>query len=407
MADLSTREAYVERVRTGLRLPPDIESDVLEEIRGHIDDASDGLVAEGLDRDRAVREAIARLGAPDVLAEQIRSAHQTPRRALAAAAGGVWAAGRDGLYALIFGYVFLGVAMLLAACLSLVVASIGLRQATGLTAGTVTIGAFAWAFAAERAGRAATVAVAMGSRRRISAVAIPVAAVGSMALGLLVLTIQLTLDWIAVLAVLAIPAAFALGALRAREGEPRTWRPRRTWPALVAIAVAFAAATTVAGLAEPASTSPWEMSSLAERDAVYGFDRIGPDASSIDPALVTDSSVSTRDYEPVFASWAVDTTVASGWHDLRVELWRAAGDSGPIAADAIRPAATVPVTVSEGLIEMTIDPPRYRDLGPYWFVLTGVDASGNRFRLSDPDTGTTAFRGSVLDWFRAGDTPDR
>ena len=85
-------DRYLAAVARTLRLPPSLEVDRLDEIAAHIEDTVDSLLDEGLDRDHAEREALARLGSPEVLGEELRRAEQTARRALAAVGGGIVAA---------------------------------------------------------------------------------------------------------------------------------------------------------------------------------------------------------------------------------------------------------------------------------------------------------------------------
>jgi hypothetical protein len=398
-------DAYLERVRAELRMPLDMETDIVEEIRGHLTDATDALVEEGLHRGRAQREALARLGAPDVLADQLRRAHQTRRRLLAAAAGGIWTVGSEGLYGLIFGSVFLSVAALLGLTISvIVIAIIGTAGQPWISSTTLT--AVAWAFAAERGARAATLVVADRSRRRVRQVAVPIALLGGVVLAWLTFfVVRMTLDWPIVACVLAIPAAFPVGALRAREGDLWRWRPRRTWPTLLAVAALVALITTVAAMVVPARTFEFHGGTAAESDSAYGFDRIASDGTSAAAAWLSGSpSVSS---DRLSFSWTVERRALRAWHAFRVEIWRSDGDSGPIARDAVRPVAILPLRVSDGIIRGSMDPPRYRDLTAGWFVLTALDAHGVRYFLDYPESASLGFRGTILDWFRSGDTPDR
>ncbi len=408
VAEQSHTDAYLERVRTELRLPPDLETDIVEEIRGHLADTTTALVDEGLDQERAEREALARLGAPDVMAERLRRAHQTRRRLFAAAGGGVWAAGTEGLYALIFGSLFLGVALVLAAVATLALSTVvhvdGRSFDTSFNTGFAGL---VWAFAAERGGRAATLVVGARSRRCVGAVRWPIAAVGAGLLGWLVLgVIDLTLDWPAVVTTLAIPAGFALGALRAKDGQAPRWRAHRTWPLVLAVAGAIVGVSIVLAAVVP-SAPAWQGGALAERDALYRFDRIGPDLDPSGPYPIASSSLSWVSGGPIFGSWTVDPAAIATVRDVRLELWRSIGPNGPIAADAVRPAATVPLEVVDGSADLTVNAPRYRDLSAFWLVVTGIDRAGQRVRMTDPDAVTAAFRGTLIDWFQASDTPDR
>lgn len=410
-ADGGAREAFLARVAAELRLPSDLERNILDELRDHLVDTEAGLRDEGLDVERAEREALARLGSPIELAGRFRSAHQTRRRAMAAVGGGIWTATSEGFYALVLGIMVLIVAEILAsaalAAASLVASWTTSRAAEffSSTAAPITL---AWVFAAERGARAATLIVAARSRRRVRSVAKPVAVAGGAFLAwMAVAVVSFSLDWPTVICTAAIPVAFAFGALRVREGEAWRWRPRRTWRPLAGLAVALAIGGFAVGATAPSTVRPWEIDS-AKRDQIYRFDRIGPAAPIADSSWIAGSSSQWSTASPVFASWSIDSSVPAPWRDLRIEIWRAESPDGPIAADAARPVAVQPVQVVEGVIEASVVAPRYRDLTAWWFVLTGVDAAGIRQRLSDPTSiYPTPFRGTLIDWFTSGGSPDR
>jgi hypothetical protein len=89
MPDTFSRRSFLAEVGTHLGLDPDAEADVLDELAAHLDDSMSFHEAEGLQRRAAEQEAVRRLGDPIKLARQIRKAHQTRRRLLAAIGGGV------------------------------------------------------------------------------------------------------------------------------------------------------------------------------------------------------------------------------------------------------------------------------------------------------------------------------
>lgn len=403
----SAREAYLRAVAAELGLPPDLATDVLDELRDHVADATEALVTEGLDGGHAEREALARLGSPGALAQELRQAHQTRRRLLAGAGGGAWTAISEGFYGLFFGWIFLGLAAALA-----VVAAFALVSLVGPAGDRVWIDpwnstAFAatvWVFAANRAGRASVLVAAARSRRRVAVVGLPVALVGSTLLGWCAIAVaDVSLDWPTVVAVLAIPIGFTLGALSAREGDRWKWRPRRTWRAFGLVAAGFAAIYLGAALVLPAPSTRHGDEGVAVQTRLR-FDRIGPTALDWP---VTGGGLAQSPDGTVYISWQVDPTAVARWHDLRVELWRAEVGDGPIAADAVRPITVHPVEAVDGAIEASVALPRYRDLGAIWVALTGADSRGHRLQLADPSPAPVGFRGTVLDWLAAGDTPDR
>lgn len=119
-------DEYLRRLGAGLDLPAHVRAEIASEIAGHFRDSIAAIESEGLEGDRAAREAIARLGNPTELAAELISAHRTTRRLLAGAAGGVLHAtlGAAG------GWV-LGIAIVAAAlCASAVVTGTLLRPPT-------------------------------------------------------------------------------------------------------------------------------------------------------------------------------------------------------------------------------------------------------------------------------------
>ena len=101
MAD--ERAAYLARLSEGLRLPEPYATDVRAEVASHLDDAVYEARASGLDEAAATREAMARLGPPDALADRLREAHQTWGRLVAGIAGGATAAIGGGIFGTIAG----------------------------------------------------------------------------------------------------------------------------------------------------------------------------------------------------------------------------------------------------------------------------------------------------------------
>jgi len=83
-------EQYLAEVRAGSGVHEAAELDLIEELRGHLEDAAQELQLSGMRRQESEREAMRRLGCPEVIAtafrrERRRSSHH-PRVLLAAAA---------------------------------------------------------------------------------------------------------------------------------------------------------------------------------------------------------------------------------------------------------------------------------------------------------------------------------
>jgi hypothetical protein len=85
--------AFLDAVDAALGLPAEVRAEIRSELTDHLADSVAALEATGLTRAAAVSEALARLGRADDLGHHLRSAHQSTRRLLAGAAGGVWSAG--------------------------------------------------------------------------------------------------------------------------------------------------------------------------------------------------------------------------------------------------------------------------------------------------------------------------
>ena len=77
--------AYLDRMTTELRLPAADVAEVRAELADHLHDSIASLEAEGFEPERAIREALGRLGPPAALGRQLRAAHQSTRRLLAGA----------------------------------------------------------------------------------------------------------------------------------------------------------------------------------------------------------------------------------------------------------------------------------------------------------------------------------
>ena len=119
-------DEYLRRLGAGLDLPVHVRAEIASEMEDHFRDSIAAIESEGLDGDRAAREAIARLGNPTELAAELTSAHRTTRRLLAGAAGGVFHATLGAA-----GGLLLGIAIVAAAlCASAVVTGTLLRPPT-------------------------------------------------------------------------------------------------------------------------------------------------------------------------------------------------------------------------------------------------------------------------------------
>ncbi|HEX6867791.1 MAG TPA: permease prefix domain 1-containing protein, partial [Candidatus Limnocylindrales bacterium] len=350
MADQrADRRVYLDRVAADLRLPPESTSDVVDELRAHLDDAIAGLEAEGLASALAEREAIARLGDPTTLAVGIRRARQTDRRLLVAAGYGVLAAVRGAFW----GYLFAFAIVILAVALSAV--------AIQVLVTVLDMEGYSWAdmsglltvpyavFATGYAGYLVPPVVARHSDRRVADVRWPIAIVGGLVVGLIsCFVIRLDMTAMLALALASTPFAFAGGSLLARDdGVERPARIRLDWRTIAivgtlsAVAISLVAITTLRPLptdgpgtqGELPTTGPWQYPQAA--DDVQWSSSSGTTATTSYGMTVT-----FNDGMPV------------DWHDLRVEAWPS-DDRGIPTPGVEAPVFVVPMT------EMTDVPGTY------------------------------------------------
>ncbi len=92
------RDEFLHRIADRLPFDEAEKLDILRELTGHLADSTTQLQAEGSTLDEAERTALDRLGPPDRLAAELTQARRTPRRLLAAAGAGTWAAAGGVIY---------------------------------------------------------------------------------------------------------------------------------------------------------------------------------------------------------------------------------------------------------------------------------------------------------------------
>lgn len=403
---------YLARVAARLRMPPRAEIDVLEELRAHLDDAVGALEAEGLTAADAEREALARLGSPDALGDELRQAHQTRRRLFAAVGGGMWEGLKDG----IAGYIIGGI---LGPVLVLLVAGAVERLASPIGGGilmydpsfaSIVIGT-SLSIAGWWAARGMVRATARRSFRRVEQIRRPIALSGGLALVALLLVWRMQYSWPAVIAMAAVPISFVTAALTARDpGGPRRRRWPIAWPSgirvvVLAVGVWVVGAIGIAVLgaapgptccgAPPGTTGdPWEAA---------GFGVVSPTVLDFDRAHWT------ADFRPdpdgnVAVTLDDDDLDWDAWTGLRVEAWRGAadpdhGDFGRIRAGETEPYLVVPLT-PWALPGAIVPVGRTPGVGSYLLFVTGFDSStGQRVAIGHPVGERVAFSGTIVDWF--------
>lgn len=401
--DLPPRVAgYLETLDHGLDLPADVRSEIGLEIACHLEDSIASLEAEGLDAERATGEALARLGRPEELARQLRRAHQTTRRLLAGAAGGVFSAG----VGVVQGYVvatFSAIMVLLAAAVAGAVAQrAGLSISLNLSdpgGGTIFGCLLAWVAAFVAAHRAVR-ASAERSRRPVRQLGRGWAIAGGAVLLFLVLfVVDMGQSWLAVPFELGVPLAFAAGALVWTE---RT-APRLPLRAVIALGTVVLIAPVLLLAAATTQAGGW---SFSYTEASLRLDHVAP-AWLTSGAPV--ASGSTIGYGPTAdVRWTLqDPNVLARFHDLRAEVWRGSPFPGRPAGSSFAivdtsyasPYVSYPVTFAGDTADTRIDVGHSRTTS-WWVVLVGIGPDGHRYRLGAGDF-ESQFSGTLMDWLTA------
>jgi hypothetical protein len=413
------REEFLQRIADGLPFDEVEKLDILRELAAHLADSTARFESEGLTLDEAQRTALDRLGPPDRLAAELTRARRTPRRLLAAAGAGTWAA----VSGVVYGYVF-GLLVLFAASIVTVLLAAGFVRLFGgswggfLDGTAVTL--LALGVGAYAAGLKVTPVVAARAGYHIRTVRRVTAALG----GALILSYALVgwkgaLNWPEVGILLSLPAWFVTGAWRAMDARfpPRQWRLRIIGLALVIVPFAL-----ITGM----SVQPQSSGSITIDPNDVG--RIGLPTPEAVAAAQDIGSGSARAGGFVWISTVVrDPAVMAGWRDLRVEAWRGISKDGfdPTIVPVIGPAAQGPFAVGparfeppgqtpfgwwssggptpDGAVQLsgsvTIDKSPTVTLA--WVATTGLGPDGHRYIINGPSFESTTFNGTAVDWLTA------
>lgn len=419
---MAERDRFLAEV--GAALPfDDVERDgILEELATHLADSAADLEAGGLPADDAERAAIARLGPPARLADELTRARRTPRRLLAAAGAGTWAAVTGVIYGYLFGLLVLltasfGVALVVGLAARLVgVLPPGLSVASNSTITLLALGIGAYA-----AGLKVTPAVAAraGYRRRVARRVTTVVG-GSIIFIWALVGWRGVLDWPTVVVLLSLPAWYVVGAWTASGARfpTRRWRLGAVGLGIVVVTMSIPVGGGPSGQVS-VGVGAWPGSPES------GFGRIGaPAPEAVAAAQDLGSGGSLMGGVMWVATVFRDPAVLAGWRDLRVEAWRG------IDHDRVDPTAARPFAVGPAALGPAGEspfgswpggswyggeplPPTARQLsgsvridrtpGVTWtFVaITGRAPDGTRHILHGPSLEQTAFDGTALDWLAA------
>ncbi len=423
--------AYLDRMTTELRLPAADVAEVRAELADHLRDSIALLEAEGFETERAIREALGRLGPPAELGRQLRVAHQSTRRLLAGAGGGVIAAGGGFVLGYLGGIALglLGFLAVSAVVTLLAAAGVHLPNIIANDDGT-TINSLLYAttllVAAAVATRYAVRTSAGLSRRAPRTVAVFWAVAGALVFGwLAIFEMRGPQSRLGVALELCVPAvAVASAFVRVERPMPHVGR----WAIIVSAIslVVLVLGTVVVSVSGPSTSGSAPLPSLVvcsepDQSTSCGQPDLHVDAvAPMAPArwLPSGFPLSSGGYGSDDTSGtSFDDQVSSGqsslpvarvlsyWTDVRFEAWHAlpmdAPGPGGIDTRYSSPFAVQPAVSNGNDLTAVFHFERLRDASSWWVVLTAVGPDGHRYRLDDGQGGNSYFNGSAWDWLTA------
>jgi hypothetical protein len=412
--------AYLDRMSSELALPAADVAEVRSELIDHLEDSIAALEAEGFTHDEALREALGRLGPAAELGRQLRAAHQSTRRLLAGAGGGVFAAGGGFVLGYLGGTALAFVLVIVMAAGAVLLGHLGvplpdLTSSTGGSVGNALMLSFMLAFAALFATRYAVRTCAGLSRRAPKTVASFWAAAGLILFGAWALFgIRGTQSWPGAASELCIPLAAVVGAVyRIERPMPHVGR----WAAVVAVLSMVVLVGGVALMYGVSYSSSGSSGSFQESD--LHLDLVAPVAPETWLPAADMVVISQNGNQTAYADLSAQLFASSGgsaplpvapvlanWSDLRFEAWHALpfmSDSGQLGIDTTyaTPFAVQPAVLQGDSFPATFHFEHMRDARSWWVVLTGVAPDGHRYRLGDGTGNEADFNGSVWDWLTA------
>jgi hypothetical protein len=414
-------EEFLSDLEGHLDMPGPVRAEIRLELADHLEDSIAAIESEGLDQDRATREALARLGRPEELARQLRHAHQSTRRLFAGAAGGVFQAGVGVVWGAFIGYAALVLAFVVGAILlntalkppldflAAHLPHVSTEQqnlATGIAFGAAS----AW-FPAFLAARFGARACSRLSRRSMKSVGRAWALVGLLGIGFVVLFVYTAQQsWLVVPLELLIPVAFVAGALF-KTGSTISIHGGKVAVAVAAV-IAVVLPLGLFAVTSSSSGSPWISDGKQES---LRWDQVAPSWTdpTTGPGIVgyASGNVSTSGFPGVIdrTFQVQDQATVAQFRDVRFELWRGVPFSGAPdwTMDYVpdpsytTPFATQPATLVGGTIPVRFDVSHSR-ANRWLLFMTATGPDGRRYRLNWPEPITTSFNGTVWDWLTAG-----
>jgi hypothetical protein len=387
----SDHELYLARVAAALRMPDTTTREITEELADHLVDARAAMVEAGLTMDQADREALARLGNPEDLANGVRRAHQTRRRLATAIGPAVGATIRGAVVGYFFGIGLLTLAAILAVVvIGLIGSTLHLSFGgydTGWYGGPVTL------FVAAYAGHGIPRVFASRSERWVEDVRVPVGVIGALIVGLIALfLVRLPLDAATVSVLLLAPVAFAVGAVTASD------RPRRRLP--IAAFCGLVVLATVVSVAAGLVTARWNGDHAFDGPSAPPIAAQAWDAPVFAEAQPSGQGVTGFGGVPLELSAAWETDAGrSAWRDIRAEVWRSGPPERPNLLDSAPVMVVAASLDSPQWATATVTFPRATDRTWYRVALTGLGPDGRRYVLADGGEPTKVeYVGSAWDW---------
>lgn len=386
-----SRSAYLAELNALLPFPAERRAEIVEEIASHLDDAVAGGASEQRAQDR--------LGDPIQLAEALARPEQTAIRLLAAAGAGMRAAIGPWLYGYLLATLVVMVAVyLVAALFTLATRAIGSAAVFNTSGGWNTaITAIALATALYFAGRAATHAASVTSRRLARQVRPWVAAIGTAtAAYVLWFVIDAPQNVASVIGLAVAPFAVALGAYRPAILPARPRVPFAVILGMLALIPLGILTSTVfspfVNVGEEIPAEAWERrASIA-----------GPTWAEGGEPVIESSGWSTTGGSVTAEFYPRHPVLLDEFSELRLEAWRADdGSDWMLDPASSAPFATGPVTRDGDHLVGTVATHQDPFVTEWELVLTGIAADGVRYVLDAPGGGSGGFEGSVSDWIVA------
>jgi hypothetical protein len=396
--------SYVDRVAASLALPAADVRDVRAELLDHLGDSIATLEDEGFSHDDAVREAVGRLGPAPELGRQLSAAHQSTRRLLAGAGGGVFAAA-GGFVVGYLGGIGASLLMFIGAFLAAgLLAKVGFAPDltgpdNGSTANSLLI-SMTIAVAAATSIRFAVRTSAGLSRRAPKTVAGFWALAGVVVFGwLAIFGVSGQQSWYSIPIELAVPF-IAVAAAFCRIDRPMPHIAR--W-AIASFAVLVIVTVAVLGMATQTTTGS-DAGAFNGPEPDMHFDLVAAPAPAawLGEGDLSDSgsSEATGSFGTTF-SIDLSRGASANWHDLRFEAWHGLPNGDGIDTRYTAAFLIQPVSSEDSTLTATLHFERIRQPGSWWVFLTGVGPDGRRYSLDNSGGGTSTFNGSAWDWITA------